>query len=75
MAATYAFLTHAAAGARQPYPAEIYTGQELRTMPARADSARAFAHPSRVGDRLRWPDGQVTDLNGIAIPKFVGGAA
>lgn len=39
------------------------------------DEANAIAHPRRVGDQLHWPDGRVTDLNGIEQPQFVGGAA
>lgn len=40
-----------------------------------ANERDTVAHPSRRGDSLHWPDGRITDLNGIRQPQFVGGAA
>lgn len=56
---------------RMAIPEANYLCPELHTRPARPGADRAIQHPSRVGDRLRWPDGRETDLNGLPIPKFV----
>lgn len=70
-ASTYVLFTPVQAGHRLPFPTEIYRGRELATRPARASANNAFEHPSRRGDRLHWPDGRVTDLNGIELREFV----
>lgn len=37
---------------------------DMRKPIDRPGSDRAFTFPSRVGERLYWPDGSVTNLNG-----------
>ena len=45
--------------------AGTYNGAELATKPARATSTREL--PTRVGNRLHWKDGRVTDLDGMPL--------
>ena len=45
--------------------AGTYNGAELASKPARAIGAREL--PTRVGNRLHWKDGRVTDLDGVAM--------
>jgi hypothetical protein len=60
------------ASARMPYARPVgiqhgepgYTAPELRRPSHRPGSSQAYAQPSRINDRLHWPDGQVTDLRG-----------
>lgn len=52
---------------RRPYTSkDHYHCPELRPDPSILPS-RMVAHqlPSRVGDKLYWPDGRVTDLEGL----------
>lgn len=46
----------------------IYDGAELRAH-VRPGSQVAFSLPSRVGNRLHFPDGRVTDLQGNYIGR------
>ena len=46
----------------------IYDGAELRAH-VRPGSQVAFSLPSRVGNRLHFPDGRVTDLHGNYIGR------
>lgn len=41
-----------------------YAGAELKPYVGRPDTMQALILPSRVGTRLRYPDGRVTDLTG-----------
>lgn len=41
-----------------------YSGAELMPYAGRPDTAQALALPSRSGNRLRYPDGRITDLAG-----------
>ncbi|MBH2008061.1 MAG: hypothetical protein I8H71_00270 [Xanthomonadaceae bacterium] len=41
-----------------------YAGMELKPYAGRPGTAQASVLPSRVGSRLRYPDGRVTDLAG-----------
>lgn len=50
--------------ANSTYTASGYSGAELKPYAGRPDTAQAQALPSRSGNRLRWPDGRVTDLAG-----------
>lgn len=44
-----------------------YNGAELRPHIGRPDAAHALVLPSRVGQRLTYRDGRVTDLAGNVI--------
>ena len=50
-----------------PMKGPTYDGAELATKPARATTGKE--HPTRVGARLRWGDGRVTDLDGMPITE------
>lgn len=51
--------------------AELTEFLRLATAPLRAGADAHRQHPSRMGDRLIYPDGRVTDLNGLPLPRFV----
>lgn len=42
--------------------AASYLGEEVRQPSGRPGSMDAYALPSRVGNRLHWPDGRITSL-------------
>lgn len=45
---------------------------DLRSPAMRPGATEATQYPSRTGDRLRWPDGRVTTLDGeVVIPVNV----
>ena len=44
-----------------------YSGAELKPYAGRPDTAQAQSLPSRSGNRLRYPDGRITDLAGNPI--------
>lgn len=44
-----------------------YTGNELSTPCLRANADDSLALPSRMGDRLRYRDGYLTDMHGTPI--------
>lgn len=44
-----------------------YSGAELKPYAGRPDAAQALGLPSRSGNRLRYPDGRVTDMTGHVI--------
>ena len=46
----------------------LYHPGELLDPPVRVNAAQSFGLPSRVGQRLRHPDGRVTDLAGQPLP-------
>ena len=50
-----------------PMKGPTYNGAELATKPARTTTGNE--HPTRVGARLRWGDGRVTDLDGMPITE------
>lgn len=56
-----------------PMKGPTYDGAELATKPARATTGKE--HPTRVGARLHWADGTVTDLDGMTIPQAVAPAS
>lgn len=61
---TRAAMPHHFGGPRQQLDSSDYTCPELRRnqgMPA--DRFAAFDLPSRVGSRLHWPDGRITNVN------------
>ncbi len=45
-----------------------YDGAELRPYEGRPGALHAYALPSRAGQRLYWPDGRITALDGGAQP-------
>ena len=49
------------------YEPSGYSGAELKPYTGRPDTAQALVLPSRTGNRLRYPDGRVTDLAGNPI--------
>ena len=50
--------------ANSTYTACGYSGAELKPYTGRPDTAQALNLPSRTGNRLRYPDGRITDLAG-----------
>lgn len=70
-------LMYAARAANASMPARVttassktgYCGTELRPYAGRPDAMNAHALPSRTGQRLRYPDGRVTDLAGQALTE------
>ena len=76
---TAVYLLHAPRFVAQPrrvIPSKDNTTcPELTDARHRAGSAAHRAHPSRVGNRLHYPDGRITDLAGTPIPTFVGVAS
>jgi hypothetical protein len=46
------------------YTPSGYSGAELKPYAGRPGTAQALALPSRSGNRLRYPDGRITDLAG-----------
>lgn len=44
-----------------------YAGAELKPYTGRPDTAQAQSLPSRSGNRLRYPDGRITDLAGNVL--------
>lgn len=57
----YSLPRSARTSSRLQYPAENYDGAELRRNPGiQPERFAAFDLPSRVNDRLHWPDGRVT---------------
>jgi hypothetical protein len=55
------------------YPKEIYTGTELDRNPGiPAARYKAFDLPSRIGNRLHYPNGRVTNLDGQLIAEKPG---
>ena len=49
------------------YTPSGYSGAELKPYAGRPDTAQALSLPSRSGNRLRYPDGRITDLAGNPI--------
>lgn len=43
--------------------ANSYLGDDVRTPSNRPGAMDAYALPSRIGNRLRWPDGRTTSLD------------
>lgn len=43
------------------------SGAESKTPPPREGATYAFTLPSRIGDRLHYPGGRVTDMDGNAV--------
>ena len=50
--------------ANSTYVPSGYSGAELKPYAGRPDTSQALALPSRSGNRLRYPDGRITDLAG-----------
>jgi hypothetical protein len=46
------------------YTPSGYSGAELKPYAGRPGTAQALTLPSRSGNRLRYPDGRITDLAG-----------
>ena len=44
-----------------------YTAPDMHRAPVRQGAQAAYTRPSRINDRLHWPDGHVTDLHGAAL--------
>lgn len=59
--------------ASQPAPKRTgYDCPELRPTPGIPDSRfAAYRLPSRMGNRLHWPDGRITDLDANPIDQGV----
>lgn len=49
--------------------ARDYSGHDLLEPLVRVNAAQAFALPSRVGGRLNYPSGRITDLADRPLPK------
>ena len=51
------------------YTPDGYDGAELKPYAGRPGTAQVHALPSRMGNRLRYPDGRITDLSGNLIDE------
>lgn len=55
-------------------PVHLASHADLATPAPRPGQDTNLGHPSRIGDRLHYRDGSVTDMQGSAVKPTLGGA-